>query len=110
MDTFIERNPDAASEGRLARAAALIAAGRTTEALDELDFLEQKLHFLAGADFSLQQLLDLAYALRIVALEVDGQTERAFVEGADLLRSLAPGLLPAILVEEVLSLVDEPID
>ncbi|MEN8165587.1 MAG: hypothetical protein ABFS37_15775, partial [Acidobacteriota bacterium] len=103
MEAFIDRNPDAATEGRLALAAALMGAGRPTEALDELNLLIERIRFEAGADFALHQLLDLARVMRIVALEADGQIDRARTECAELLDTLTPGLLPAILVEELLA-------
>ncbi|MEN8163022.1 MAG: protein kinase [Acidobacteriota bacterium] len=102
MEAFIERNPDAAWEGRLALAASLVATGRSSEAIVQLDLMDKKNEFPAGADFSLHQVLDLARALRIIALEADGQVERARTEGAELLPELTPNLLPAILVTEVL--------
>ncbi len=104
MNTFIERNPDAAIEGRLARTAALLGAGRSTEALDEITVLAQQLTYPSKDDFANHQLLDLARALKVVALGADGQTNRARAEARDLLPTLTPNLLPAILVSEVLDI------
>jgi hypothetical protein len=103
MDAFIERNPDAAFEGRLARTAALLGAAQNTEALDEITVLTQQLVYPSKDDFSNRQLLDLARALRVVALKDDGQGERAKAEATELLPSLTPDLLPSILVAEVLN-------
>ncbi len=102
MEAFIERNPDGAAEGHIAHAAALIAADRSSEALDELNLLIERIRFEAGANFALHQLLDLARAMRIVSLEANGQVDRALSEGAELLPTLTPNLLPAILVDKVL--------
>jgi len=102
MDAFITRNPDAVFEGRIARSAALLGAGRTAEALDDLSVLVQQLVFPSKDDFALHQLLDLARAMRIVALQANGQTDRALTEATDLLPTLTPDLLPALLVREVL--------
>jgi len=102
MDAFIQRNPDAGFEGRLARGAALLGASRTAESLDDLNVLVQQLVFPSKDDFANHQLLDLAQALRIVALEADGQIDRAQAEAAELLPILTPDLLPSILVGEIL--------
>jgi len=102
LDGFIQRNPDAAFEGRLAQSAALLGANRNTEALDELSILVQELIFPSKDDFANHQLLDFARAMRVVALKADGQIERARTEGAELIPTLTPDLLPAILVGEVL--------
>ncbi len=102
MAAFIECNPDAALEGRLARGAALLGTGRTGEALDELSVLAQQLVFLSKDDFANHQLLDLALALRVVALEADGQVDRAQTEASELQPRLTPDLLPEKLIAEVL--------
>ncbi len=103
MDTFFDLNPEAIFEGRLARATALLGVSRNAEALDELNLLIELLEFPSKDDFSNYQILDLTRAVRVVALEADGQDDRARTEAAELLPRLTPGLLPAILVEEVLS-------
>lgn len=102
MDAFILRNPDAMYEGRLARCAALLSAGDAATALDEVGVLAQELAFPSKDDFAIHQILDLARALRVVALEADNQGARARKEAVVLLDTLPPDLLPAILVEEVL--------
>ncbi len=102
MEAFTERNPDAAFEGGLARAAALLGNGRSRAALDELDILISLLKFPAREDFGAHQFLDLARALRVAALADDGQDVRARTEGAVVLSDLTPGLLPANVIEEVL--------
>ncbi len=103
MDAFITRNPDAAFEGRLARSAALLGAGQNADAFDDLSFLVQQLVFPSKDDFSNHQLLDLAQAMRVVALEADGQGDRARTEAGELLPTLTPELLPATLLKEILS-------
>lgn len=102
MDAFITRNPDAAFEGRLARGAALLGTGLNAEALDQLSVLVQQLVFPSKDDFTNHQLLDLARALRVVALEADGQVDRARTEAGEVLPALTPDLLPAILLKEIL--------
>jgi hypothetical protein len=48
-------------------------------------------------------LLDLALALRMLALEAIGNHEQALVAASALREQLRPGLLPRILVEEMIS-------
>lgn len=103
MADFAQRYPDASVEGRLAGAAAAIGNGRSRQALDDLNLLTQQLSFPARDDFALRQLLDLAQALRIVALQADGQVGRAQVEAQNLRPSLTDALLPAILVDEIIA-------
>jgi hypothetical protein len=101
MAEAIDANPDAADEGQLALAAALLGFDRAGEAAMRLDALIQSLETRAREDFEKRQLLDLARALRCRALRDAGQLERARRAAAALAPSLTPGLLPAILAAEV---------
>ncbi len=103
MAEFSEDNPDAAVEGRIAEAAALLGTGRAGEAVDVLEALVTVLEPAARDDFLNLQLLDLARALHATALEADGRREQAVALAAALVPSLDPGLLPGRLAREVLT-------
>ena len=77
-------------------------SGRTRQSLDRLNGLVSGLTATARENFGARQWLELARAPRVVALEKIGETERASAEAADLSAELDPGLLPGILVREVL--------
>jgi serine/threonine-protein kinase len=94
--------PDAEREARLALGAALLGLGRPREAVTELNELVASLEVPARDDFALRQTLDLARAIRLKALAAAGRGAEAAREGLALGSSLRPGLLPRILVEEVL--------
>jgi hypothetical protein len=98
--------PDAAFEARLALGASLLGLGRSGEAVSELDALVVSLDVVTRDDFALRQTLDLARAIRLKALAAAGRGAEAAREGRALRPSLRPGLLPRILVEEVLRDVD----
>ncbi len=102
MADAAKRNPEAATECDLARAMALLALGRTSAAVQATLSAVTYLKPRCAYDFMLYQLLELARACNTKALLAAGRRDEAIRE-AELLRpSLRPGLLPAILVGEVL--------
>jgi hypothetical protein len=102
MTESADRNPDASFECQAARAAALLAQDRPEEALEVVRGLMRGLEDRVRVDFRAHQVEDLARAIRVKALYAGGHNNQA-IEEAKLLRGLLkPGLLPAILVEEVL--------
>ena len=96
-------NPDAMLEYRLARAAALLGLGRAREALEVVSGLVNVLGPRARVDFADRQSLDLAEAIRVKALGAAGEAARAREEALRLRARLRAGLLPRILVEEVIA-------
>lgn len=102
MERGAFENPDVAPEFRLARAAALLGTGRSREALEAATGLVNVLQEPARVDFAGKQTLDFAEALRAKALAASGDSTRARAEASALAGRLRPGLLPRILVDEVL--------
>ncbi len=102
MEKSLELNPDAAAEIRLARGAALLGLGRSGEALGVLDQVVRSLELPARDDFAVHQVYQLATAVRLKALAASGKQETAREEAHRILPTLTPGLLPALLVREVL--------
>jgi len=103
MDRSLQENPDAAYDIRLARAAVLLALGRSSEALDVSSHLMAELKTRACSDFSILQTLNLTAAVRLKALARLGRRD-AVLEGAGQLQpSLRPGLLPLIIVNEAVA-------
>ncbi|HQT95898.1 MAG: hypothetical protein B7Z61_02170 [Acidobacteria bacterium 37-71-11] len=101
MADAAKRNPDATMECNLARAMALLALGRTSEAVQATLSVVTYLKPRCAYDFMLYQLLGLARACNAKALLAAGRRDEAAQEAARLLASLRPGLLPAILAGEV---------
>ena len=102
MADAAKRNPDAAMECDLARAMALLALGRTSAAVQATLSVVTYLKPRCAYDFMLYQLLGLARACNAKALLAAGRRDEAIREAKLLHASLRPGLLPAILVGEVL--------
>jgi len=102
MKTFVRDNPDARAEGRLALAAAELAAGRPEKAQAVLDNEINVLEMISKDDSFNHQLLDLARAMRCKALLAGGHRRAAREAARRLEPELTPGLLPAHLVREVL--------
>lgn len=102
MERGARENPDAAAEFRLARVAALLGLGRAREAVEAAAGLVNVLQEPARIDFAQRQTLDLAEALRVKALADAGDATRAREEAMALAGRLRPGLLPRILVDEVI--------
>ncbi len=100
MRSSLEVNPEAGAEVRIALAAARLAAGDAELAAGELQALAQELAPQARDDFERRMSLDLARALKVVALAASGEDARARAEAEALRPQLIPGLLPAILVDE----------
>jgi hypothetical protein len=100
MRSSIARNPDSEKLGTVALAAALISAGRADESVAELDGLIPTLARSARWDFGDAQVLNLARAVRVVALQDAGHVHEAEAEGAALSPHLDHEILPGILVAE----------
>jgi len=103
MSAAIKQNPDAIGEGLLARAMARTVLGEPTRGLADLDELEQRLAPTAPYDFRSFQVLQLAKACRAKVLLAAGRTTEALTLARKLLPTLHPGLLPRVVVEEVLA-------
>ena len=97
-----QANPDAASEFALAEGAALLGLGRAQEAVARIGQLIARLEPLSRDDFAEHQVLDLAEAIHAKALLAAGERRLALAEARTLRPTLRPGLLPRILVDEVL--------
>jgi hypothetical protein len=95
-------NPDAVSEFDLAHAAALLGLGKARQAATELGGLIARLEPVARDDFANRQVLDLAKSVHVKALLAAGDRRLAFAEARSLRPTLRPGLLPRILVDEVI--------
>ena len=102
MADAAKRNPDAAMECDLARAMVLLALGRTSAAVQATLSVVTYLKPRCAYDFMLYQLLELARACNAKTLLAAGRRDEAIREAELLHASLRPGLLPAILVGEVL--------
>lgn len=98
----IARNPDAEGEGRIARAMALSALGRHEQALRELAVADRQASWKAPYDFLHAQVKQLLVACTAKALLAAGRRGEAATVAEQVRPSLRPGLLPYILVEEVL--------
>ncbi len=108
MEAFVKDNPDAVWEGRMAQAAALLGRGDAGGALTLLGQLDNAMRIPARDDLAALQLRNLVRALHTVALEQAGREEAAVREARGLEGELRPGLLPSILVREVLAGVHRP--
>ncbi len=95
-------NPDAAFECRLAKGAALLGLGHPREAAAFLGQVAALLQPVSGDDFCNRQLLDLTKAVEAKALLAAGDRAQALAEARSLRPRLRSGLLPRILVDEVL--------
>ena len=103
MRRSIEMNPDSVKLGSVALAAALISNRRAGEAVEKLDRIIPVLARSARWDFIDAEILDLARAVRVVALDAAGNTDRAEAEARSFGLKLDPNLLPGILVDEVVN-------
>jgi tRNA A-37 threonylcarbamoyl transferase component Bud32/tetratricopeptide (TPR) repeat protein len=102
MERSIDLNPDSAGLGRIALAAAHLGRSEPTAALAVLEDAIAALEPTAKYDFNDHQVLELARALQVVALENTGDHDRAAALGDSLVREVRPDVLPGILVREVL--------
>jgi tRNA A-37 threonylcarbamoyl transferase component Bud32 len=101
MQKVVEEWPEARAEVEIALAAAQLALGQANQAVDGLDALLSILQPDARSDFASLQLAQLAGAVRAKALLTSGKPEQARFEAQQLLTTARPGLLPAILAEDV---------
>lgn len=97
-----DSNPDARMEAAIARAASLLALQQPSDALDVIEDLNQPWAAEARWDFRKLQLARLAWALRCRALLQLGRHAAARNAALRLQPTLKPGLLPRIIVDEVL--------
>jgi serine/threonine-protein kinase len=97
-----ERNPDAAWEGQVALGGAQLGVGDVRGALATLERTIASLEPLSRDDFMNRQVLDLARAIHVKALEAAGDRTRALAEAKTVRPKLRDGLLPSKLVDEVL--------
>ncbi len=102
MERSVVDNPDAAWEGQVALAAAQLGNGKPREAAAALERTIGSLEQLSRDDFLNRQVLDLARGLHVKALFAAGDKARALTEARKVRPTLRNGLLPAILVDEVL--------
>jgi hypothetical protein len=103
MATEAALNPDARLEFQVARAAALLGLRRNSEALALLNTSAASLEVQARHDFAAQQFLHLARALLVRALLESGQPQQTRTAAARVRPAMIDGLLPAIIVDEVLA-------
>ncbi len=103
MQASIADNPDAVWESRLALGAALLAEGRTAEAVGSLRSTTSTLEPFARTNFALKQVLVLAQAVLATAMAEDGDGEQAGVIAAGVLQHGEPRSLAAALSREVLA-------
>ncbi len=102
MTASEEANPEARGPCRAARAAALIGLGRPREAATLLDEISSQLENGGTDDFELIQGVGLARAIYAKALLAAGDRDHARRFAESLRSQLRPGLLPRILVDEVI--------
>ncbi len=102
MERSIELNPDSGGIGRVALAAAHLGGSASAAALAVLEDAIAALEPTAKYDFNDHQVLALARALRVVALENAGESDRAAAEARKLARTVRPDILPGILIREAL--------
>jgi hypothetical protein len=102
MRVSIDLNPDGFNLGTIALAAALFAQGRPDEAIGELDRVIGAIARSSRWDFTDSEILKLAQAVRVVALETTGDTAGAAAEARRLAPQFDADLLPGKLVHEVL--------
>jgi tRNA A-37 threonylcarbamoyl transferase component Bud32 len=102
MERSIALNPDSAGLGRVALAAAHLGRSEPAAALAVLENAIASLEPTAKYDFNDHQVLELARALQVVALEDAGEHDRATTLADVLVRKLRPDVLPGILIREVL--------
>jgi len=102
MADFQRGNPDMAITATVARAAALLGAHRATEAVLLLEGLPPRVDLQEPDAYMLDRFRILGAALRVKALDLAGERALAATDGRRLRVSLRDGLLPAILVDEVL--------
>jgi hypothetical protein len=106
LGTLARTHPEAREEALLAEAAALLSLDRPAEALVAIGRLIDRVERRAAEEFDARQTLDLARALRTKALLFSGDAASAREEAVRLRPALRPGLLPRILVDEVLAAAD----
>jgi len=99
----VETSPEARLLGMCARSAVLSSLGRGDAALAELTNALPELEAQARSSFLAWQDFQLGRALYPVALQAAGRAAEARDNAAALAQVLRPGLLPRILVDEILA-------
>jgi len=102
MERSIELNPDSGGIGRVALAAAHLGLSEPAAAQAVLEDAIASLEPTAKFDFNDHQVLSLARALRVIALENAGENDRAAAEAGELALKVRPDILPGILIHEAL--------
>ena len=103
MTEFVESARDGEQEGRLALAAALLAAGRPQDAARQCEALEAGIGAESRRSFERLQQLRLAQAIRAKALVASGDAEGARALARSVAAESPPGVLWANLAREVLA-------
>ncbi len=110
MKASEEAYPEARGPCRAARAAALIGLGRPREAAVLVEEIAAHMESTGVDDFDQFQGLGFARALYVKALLAAGDTGQARRIAQKLQPQLRPGLLPRILVDEVIRDTAPPVD
>ncbi len=103
MTDSLQRNPDAAGECLIARAMARLSLGHPNAAVSDCLEAERRLSERAPCEFWAYQTMQLARACHAKALLASGRTQDAAALAKEILPKLRPGLLPYLLVRQVLA-------
>ncbi len=106
MTDSLRRNPDAAGECLIARAMARLSLGHPNEAVSDCLEAERRLSERAPCEFWSYQTMQLAQACHATALLAAGRTQDAAALAKEILPRLHRGLLPYLLVQQVLASVE----
>ncbi len=103
MAALAEKPAEGQMEARVAWAVALAETGQYEAATSQLGQLIAELELESRTSFAAQQVLHLARSVSIKLRAAAGESGRALDEARRLRPLLRDGLLPAILVDEVLA-------
>jgi hypothetical protein len=103
MTDSLRRNPDAAGECLIARAMARLSLGHPNVAVSDCLEAERRLSERAPCEFWSYQTMQLAQACHATALLAAGRTRDAAALAQEILPRLHHGLLPYLLVQQVLA-------
>jgi len=103
MTDSLRRNPDAAGECLIARAMARLSLGHPNAAVSDCLEAERRLSGRSPCEFWSYQTMQLAQACHATALLAAGRTQDAAALAQEILPSLHRGLLPYLLVRQVLA-------